>query len=177
MTQGQMASDEKLVAEILALDLVTLRAHTEAAGDKLEAEAHRSAIAQSLIASEGLLVRRGDVLVAYALLRPQTEGRWFVGAFGTHLSHRNASTIRELLSQLMEMVERRSIKALRSNVYKTNRMSMAFHRRLGFRITRENDKGVQFDATLESLKGNASLMRMSSRVRRILSSSSPQPTA
>jgi hypothetical protein len=41
---------------------------------------------------------------------------------------------------------------LRSNVYKTNRLSMAFHQKLGFKLTRENAKGVEFTAELAALK-------------------------
>lgn len=169
-----MVPHERLLDEILALDLLTLRRHTEAAGDKLDAEAHRRAIAKSLALSELLVVRRDDTLVAYALLQPQTEGRWFVTGFGTHPVHRNASTVNKLLVQLIGAVERLSIEAICSNVYKTNRLSMAFHERLGFKVTRENGKGVQFDATVDDLRSNASLTRMSSRLRRA-TGIGPQP--
>ncbi len=157
------ALDDRLVEEMLALDLMTLRRHTEAAGDVLDRDAHRLAISASLSSSELLLVRRGSLLVACARLQPEDDDRWFVSGFGTHPLHRDGGTIRALLLQLIRLVERKSIAALRSNVYKTNRSSMAFHERLGFRVTRENARGVQFDATIADLRGNASLRRLSTR--------------
>jgi L-amino acid N-acyltransferase YncA len=58
---------------------------------------------------------------------------------------------RDLFAQIAELAGRRSISSLRSNVYKTNRLSLAFHRRLGFTVTRENSKGVEFTADLADL--------------------------
>lgn len=88
--------------EVLDLDLLTLQAHTEQAGDRLDAARWRETLAQSLAVSEVAVVRRGIV-------------------------------------------------RLQSHVYKTNRLSMAFHALLGFAITRENDKGVEFTASVADL--------------------------
>lgn len=59
--------------------------------------------------------------------------------------------MRALLQQLLAIAQRRRIVRLQSHVYKTNRLSMAFHARLGFVITRENDKAVEFTARLADL--------------------------
>lgn len=141
------------IDELLALDLLTLREHTELAGDVFDAGAQRGRLAQSLQMSELVWVRREDALVAYAMLHPQEDGRWFVTGFNTHPDHRSGPTFRDLFAQLGGLARRCAITSLRSNVYKTNRLSMAFHRRLGFRVTRENAKGVEFTADLAELMG------------------------
>jgi ribosomal protein S18 acetylase RimI-like enzyme len=123
------------VDELLALDLLTLREHTELAGDILDAGTQRGRLEQSLETSEVVAVRRAGALIAYAMLRPEEDGRWFVLGFNTHPDHRNANVFRELFAQISSLSRRCSITALRSNVYKTNRLSMAFHRRLGFRVS------------------------------------------
>ena len=146
-------------AELLALDLLTLRAHTELAGDVLDADAHRQLLAESLATAELVVVRRSGALVAYAMLRPQEAGLWFVLGFNTHPAHRDAGVFRDLFAQIAALAGRRSITALRSNVYRTNRLSVAFHRRLGFRVTREAAKGVEFTATLEELMAATQALR------------------
>jgi L-amino acid N-acyltransferase YncA len=147
------------VDEILALDLLTLRAHTELAGDVFDPHKQRIAIEKSLAVSEVVAVRREGALVAYAMLQPREAGCWFVTGFNTHPSHRTAPVFRDLFAQLADVVHRRAITSLRSNVYKTNHRSMAFHRRLGFKVTRENAKGVEFSASLEELTVNQSISR------------------
>jgi len=145
------------VEELLALDLLTLREHTELAGDVLDPEAQRRTIETSLAVSELASVRRSGNLVAYAMLQPQEAGLWFVTGFNTHPAHRSAPIFRDLFSQVSAVAVRCGITALRSNVYKTNRLSMAFHRRLGFKITRENERGVEFTASLADLTANPSV--------------------
>ncbi len=145
--------------EFLALDLLTLREHTELAGDVLDAEVQRRTLAQSLETAEVVAVHRGGALVAYAMLRPQEAGLWFVLGFNTHPAHRDASVFRDLFAQIAALAARLSITALRSNVYRTNRLSMAFHRRLGFRVTREGAKGVEFTARLDELTGATRALR------------------
>lgn len=140
------------IEEILALDLLTLREHTELAGDVLDADTQRRAIAQSLAISELATVRRAGALVAYAMLQPQDAGCWFVSGFNTHPAHRSAPVFRDLFAQIAALAAQHGIRMLRSNVYKTNRLSMAFHQKLGFKLTRENAKGVEFTAELAALK-------------------------
>ena len=141
---------------ILALDLLTLRDHTERAGDVFDADTHRRRLEQALPACEVVAVRRGEALVAYAMLRPHDDACWFVLGFNTHPQHRDGGVFRDLFAQLAALAQRRSITSLRSNVYKTNRLSMAFHRRLGFAVTRENAKGVEFTADLAALMSASS---------------------
>jgi ribosomal protein S18 acetylase RimI-like enzyme len=147
--------------EILELDLLTLREHTETAGDVLDPALQRKSIENSLPLSEVAAVRREAALVAYAMLQPLEAGLWFVTGFNTHPAHRNAPVFTALFAQLMEIASRRGITALRSNVYKTNRLSMAFHTRLGFCVTNENAKGVEYTASVEALLANPLLERPS----------------
>ena len=156
--------------EILALDLLTLRHHTELAGDVFDAGVQRQKLEQSLEACELVSVRREGTLIAYAMLRAQEDGRWFVLGFNTHPAHRNSGVFRDLFAQLAGLAERRSITSLRSNVYKTNRLSMAFHRRLGFRVTRENPKGVEFTAELADLVAASPALAQADRLPRSRSS-------
>ena len=139
------------VQEILELDLLTLREHTERAGDVFDSECQRKSIESLLSISEIATVRRAGILVAYAMLQPLAGGQWFVTGFNTHPSHRGAPIFKSLFRQLLEFAARRGISSLRSNVYRTNLLSMAFHERLGFNITRENAKGVEFTASVEDL--------------------------
>lgn len=115
--------------------------------------------------AEIVSVRRDGTLVAYAMLRPQDDGLWFVLGFNTHPAHRDANVFRDLFAQIACLAARLSITALRSNVYRTNRLSMAFHRRLGFRVTREGAKGVEFTATLDDLLAASPALRPARGVR------------
>lgn len=163
---GLIAFGMPTVEELPALDLLTLREHTERAGDVLDPEGQRRAIETSLAVSALASVRRDGRLIAYAMLQPQEAGRWFVTGFNTHPAHRSAPVFRELFAQLSALAARHGIKSLRSNVYKTNRLSMAFHRRLGFKVTRENAKGVEFSAPLDDLAATLSLRLSFSRSAR-----------
>jgi len=71
----------------------------------------------------------------------------------------------ELFQAFAALVKRLGITELRSHVYKTNRLSMSFHRRLGFRITKENAKGVEFFASVAAMAANPSIERTSKRLR------------
>ena len=144
------------IEEIVTLDLLTLREHTELAGDELNVEKHRASVARSLNGSEFCAVRRNGSVVAYAMLQPESSTGWFVTGFNTHPLHRTASVLRELFFAFGGLVQRLAINELRSNVYKTNRLSLSFHRKLGFRATRENDKGVEFFASVAELASNPS---------------------
>ena len=146
--------------ELLSLDLLTLREHTELAGDSLDAQTQADRIRESLKISKVCAVRRDDALVAYAMLSPMDHpSSWFVRAFNTHPAHRSAPVMRDLFRAVAEVVTHEGIADLRSHVYKTNRLSMAFHRKLGFQVTKENAKGVEFFATVAQLAASKVLGR------------------
>jgi len=149
------------VEELPALDLLTLTEHTERAGDHIDPLLHATSIEQSLAISKTCEVRRNGELVAYAMLNQVSGSSWFVRGFNTHPAHRTAPVIRDLLLQVGQVAQQEEITELRSNVYKTNRLSMQFHRRLGFQVTKENAKGVEFFATVKELASNLSIERTS----------------
>ncbi|MFM0757920.1 GNAT family N-acetyltransferase [Paraburkholderia strydomiana] len=108
-------------------------------------------------------VRRDGKLVAYAMLRPEAGACWFVGAFGMHPLHRTYTVVSELFAEIATLATERGIRELRSHVYKTNRLSIAFHRRLGFLVTRENNKGFEFFITLDELATKPAVRRATAR--------------
>lgn len=145
--------------ELLALDSLTLRAHTELAGDVFQVDQQRERLQRSLNDSEVCSVRRKGELVAYAMLRPESNACWFVGAFSTHPLHRTFAVVSELLAKVVSLARERGIAELKSHVYKTNRLSIAFHRKLGFHITRENEKAVEFFASISTLSERPAVRR------------------
>lgn len=147
------------IDELLALDLLTLREHTERAGDVFDVDQQRLRLQRSLNDSEVCSVRREGALVAYAMLRPESEHCWFVGAFSTHPLHRTSTVVSELLAQVARLARERGIADLRSHVYKANRLSVAFHRKLGFQITRENEKAIEFFASVSKLGERPAIRR------------------
>lgn len=147
------------VDELLALDVLTLRAHTEQAGVIFDIDEHRLNLKNSLSVNEVCSVRRDSTLVAYAMLRPDAGTRWFVGALGTHPSYRTYGVISELLAKIAALASEHEIGELRSHVYRTNQLSVAFHRRLGFHVTHENDKGFEFVITVDELNVNPAVRR------------------
>ena len=134
--------------EILALDMLTLAAHTLAAGDGFTEAGHRAALAEVLPKSEVIKTHREGRLAGYAYLWPKGGGLWHVGGFAVHPDFRNGRVLRVLLVKVEALAEARGIVELQSHVYKTNPRSLALHRRLGFTKIAENDKGFAFSLKL-----------------------------
>jgi hypothetical protein len=153
------------VAEFLALDGLTLEASVEADGEVLSAEQLRSRFEEALLVSQICTVRRDSKLVAYAMLHQQSETCWFVTCFNTHPSHRTAPVLLELFSEFDALVQRFGITELRTNVYKTNQLSLSFHKRLGFRITRENSLAVEMFTTVAEMAAARAIGRTFKRLR------------
>lgn len=147
------------VDELLALDALTLREHTELAGDVFDLGQHRVSLQRSLATSEVCSVRREGELVAYAMLRPESEACWFVGAFHTHPLYRTSAVLSVLIAKVAMLAREKGIAELKSHVYKTNRLSIAFHRKLGFQITRENEKAVEFFTSISTLSNQRAVQR------------------
>ena len=51
------------------------------------------------------------------------------------------------------------ITELRSNVYKNNALSLSFHQRLGFVVTRENELAVELSATVAEMMASPAMAR------------------
>lgn len=152
------------IDELLELDVLTLREHTERAGDAFDVHEHRVHLRKSLEVNDVCSVRREGKLVAYAMLRPDSGACWFVGAFGTHPLHRTYAVMTELLAKMATLASERGIDELRSHVYKTNRLSIAFHRKLGFQVTRENDKAFEFFIGMRDLTAKPAVRRATAGV-------------
>lgn len=155
------------IEEFLALDELTLEASADGDGKVLNAEQLRRRLEEALLVSQICTVRREDKLVAYAMLHPQSETCWFVTCFNTHPSHRTSPVLLELFSEFDALVQRFGISELRTNVYKTNRLSLSFHKRLGFRITRENFLAVEMFTTVAELAAARAIGRTFKRLRRL----------
>ncbi len=82
-----------------------------------------------------------------------------MGGFSTHPLYRTPAVVSELLAKVARLARERGIAELRSHVYKTNRLSIAFHRKLGFQITRENEKAIEFFASVSTLSDRPAVQR------------------
>jgi L-amino acid N-acyltransferase YncA len=85
--------------------------------------------------------------------------------FVTHPGKRNRHTITELFGKLITHLESNKALTLVSNVFKVNELSVEFHRKLGFSVTREAPQGYEFTLALDSAEANKLLQwtRKSSR--------------
>lgn len=160
-----MDKDAALLDAIVDLDMALLKEHTEAAGDRLERDAHRQALKQRFGSADIIDIWRADELIAYSFIWPKDDC-WFVGGFAIHPDHRNAAIMSELLMQLLECTNASPQVHVESHVYKANRLSMDFHQKLGFEIKRENEKGVAFVHRLDVLKQHPIVQRAAKRADR-----------
>lgn len=138
--------------EILALDLLVLRAHTLAAGDNFSEASHRAALAAVLPKSTVFKAHRTGRLAGYAYLWPKSSGLWFVGGLAVHPDFRTGPVLKTLLVSIEGMVKAGKISELQSHVYKTNPRSLALHKRLGFTVIAENEKGFAFALQTQQLE-------------------------
>lgn len=155
-----MAEASASVDELLALDLLTLREHTERAGAMLDPRRHADLLRQSLRDAQLCTVRRHGALLAYAMFTPEAGGSGFVQAFCVHPGHRTPAVFRELMGALLGRAHALHLTSLRSHVYRTNTLSLAFHQALGFRISREGAQAVELTATLAALQSHPRLQRL-----------------
>ena len=128
--------------------MLTLAAHTRAAGVDFSEEQHRKALTATLPKAHIIKIHRAARLAGYAYLWPKENGLWFVGGFAIHPDFRFGRVIAELLQSILELAKVERISSLESHVYKTNTRSLALHNRLGFEIVRENEVGVAFSLNL-----------------------------
>lgn len=149
----------EILEQLLALDLLTLRTHTEQAGDLFTIDTQRTSLINALAISELCYVERDTRIVAYALLRPYSDACWFVCSFTTHPAFRSAPVLRHLFTQIAQILAQHKVTQLCSHVYKTNRLSSAFHRKLGFVVTNENAKAWEFRCQTAALLQQPSLQK------------------
>lgn len=136
--------------EVLALDLICLR---DVDGSPLDVETHRQRLAQSIPMSQWVTLRRDGMLMAYGYLWPQGEDCWFVGGLAIHPAHRQAPTVFALGEAMTDLVQRIGAVSLRSHVLRANAASLRLHRRLGFVVEQENERGFAFIAKAADMAG------------------------
>jgi len=74
--------------------------------------------------------------------------------FVTHPGHRTKTTFACLFNQIMEHLKSSGATSLVSNVFKVNKLSVAFHKKLGFKVTREAALGYEFTLDLKRPEAN-----------------------
>ncbi len=134
--------------EYMALDDLTLRAHTERSGAKLDLEILEKSRETAKISDCFFEERVEGKLAAYATIMEKEEGIWFVLMFNTHPVFRTPKVFLSLFRKILQRMLVSEGKYLQSNVYKENKLSIKFHERLGFKITRENDIGIEYTLDL-----------------------------
>lgn len=152
------------IEEFLELDRLGLPEHPELSSEDLSPAQLRKQFEEVFPISQVCTVCRDGKLVAFAMLQPQSPRCWFITCFSIHPRHRTSSVLRELFSEFGALVQRHGIAELRSNVYKTNRLSLSFHKRLGFRVTRENAEAVEMFVSVADMMSSQSI---DSTVRRL----------
>ena len=140
--------------EFLQLDTLTLDEISNAAGHALDRKIYLDSLVKAK--SEGNLfeVRRDNRLIAYSTLRDLENGNWFILMFVTHPEHRTRRVFLSLFSQITEHLNKNNAKRLVSNVLKNNEASIAFHKKLGFELTRENEMGYEFTLSLDNVRSS-----------------------
>lgn len=160
-----MDKDTALLDAIVDLDMALLKDHTEAAGDPFARDSHRRALDARLHSANIIDIWRADELIAYSFIWPKQD-RWFVGGFAIRPDHRNAAIMGEMLFRLLACTKTSPQVHVESHVYKTNQLSMDFHRKLGFEIIRENEKGVAFVHRIDVLRQHPIVQRAAKRADR-----------
>lgn len=143
---GGPHTDDPLIDELLALDLLTQHADTGATGDGLGPVALRARLAEALPQSRLCVVRRDARVVAYGMITTLSPTKWQVSAFTVHPRFRLPRVMRELLAGMAELIDALQLDELCCHVHKTNRASVRFHRALGFAVREESDKAYEFVA-------------------------------
>ncbi len=143
-------STSKEMQSFLNLDRLTLEDISEQSGRPINETVYLESL---LLAKEqGCLfdVWKENQLQGYATLKELGEGNWFVLMFVTHPSCRNRNTFTSLFNQIVTHLKKVNATSLVSNVFKVNELSVAFHKKLGFEITREAPQGYEFTLALDS---------------------------
>ena len=135
--------------EYLELDLLTLEEISIAAGQPIDPVIYLESLKQAKKENCLFEVRSDDQLNAYATLRDLGDGKWFVLMFVTHPEKRNRYTFTVLFGRVIEHLENVGATSLVSNVFKVNELSVAFHMKLGFLVTREAPRGYELTLALD----------------------------
>lgn len=135
--------------EYIELDKLTLSELSEEAGVPIDVNLYHDSLL--LARQSGLLFdcRKQGHLQGYFTLRELAKGVWFIPMFVVHPDHRNSKVFRTLFSQLKQFILVRDVSSLVSNVYRNNKLSNNFHRKLGFEVTRESERGFEYTILID----------------------------
>ena len=100
-------------------------------------------------------VKRDSKLAAFVTLKALKNKEWFVLLFVTDQNHRTAGVFREMFRRISEFLADKGGTILKSNVFRQNTDSINFHKKLGFKITRENEKGFEFTLVIDDAASKA----------------------
>ncbi|MBU2713524.1 GNAT family N-acetyltransferase [Zooshikella harenae] len=137
--------------EYLDLTKLTLNSISIEAGRPIDDKVYLGSLGSAKKTDCLFDVYNNKKLLAYATLKDLGEGRWFVLMFVIHPSCRHKKVFIELFYKIIKHLISVKAKILVSNVFKVNKRSVVFHKKLGFKVTREADIGYEYTLALDNL--------------------------
>ncbi|ORT50174.1 GCN5 family acetyltransferase [Vibrio sp. qd031] len=136
--------------EYIELDLLTLSDLSNEAGKPIDVSHYQASL--QVAKESGLLFecRKSGVLQGYFTLRQLNDAAWFIPMFVVHPDYRNKVVFLSLFSQLKNFITAQKVEKLISNVYRNNKLSNNFHKKLGFVVTRESDLGFEYSLCIDT---------------------------
>ena len=135
--------------EYLQLDLLTLEQISAQAGRPIEPHVYLRTVEEAKARGHMFECRCNGRLLGYCTVKPLDPGYWFVLMFNTHPQHRSRRVFASLMAQLKKFLQQHQAHTLVSHVFKINHLSVAFHHKMGFKITRGNEHGYEFTLKLD----------------------------
>jgi len=149
-----------LANEYFELCKLTLTAHTEAAGETLDETAYLESIKTAQDNGLQFEYRIDHQLAGFISMKDNGDGEWFVLLIVIHPDYRTRKVFMALFYSAYQRMNQKIATSIKSNVYKNNHLSVEFHKKLGFSVTRENDLGYEFTLVVESNSENKWLKLM-----------------
>lgn len=145
MNEGSL---QQRLAAYLALERLTLSELSREAGYQIDWAAYRDGLRESI--DSGIVVDRwqGDIVIALATMKALSETHWFLTMLALHPQHRGPKKLGSFLQDIARQLVDQGAQKLSSHVLKNNSASVALHRRLGFQVVKENDRGYAFECDL-----------------------------
>ncbi|EXB48104.1 GNAT family N-acetyltransferase [Acinetobacter sp. 1000160] len=130
--------------EHLELTLMTLKMLSEQAGKPIDQSAYLASLIRA--SAQGYLFeyRNNQQLLGYFTVEYMEQQRWFIPIFVVHPKYRTRKVFASLLSQFIQFIEAKQATTLISHTLKNNVLSIKFHKRLGFKVIRENQIAFEF---------------------------------
>ena len=139
--------------EYLELTLMTLNTLSEQAGKPINRSAYLASLMQA--STQGYLFeyRNHQQLLGYFTVEHMQQQRWFIPILVVHPKHRTRKVFASLLVQFIQFIEAKQATTIISHAFKSNTLSIKFHKRLGFKVIRENQIAFEFQLDItEAIK-------------------------